>query len=168
MSTREKIIVLCAGLALMYGAYTFFYPMIAGTVNTPPKQESQEFIEFVEEVRRSLAQEGVSEPDEYIIQKAAVKWGHNPFLDSGLSVQTEPPEAQVEALLEKLEIIYSGYLVMGNRILAIINGMEYETGEEIIGCEGCIVTDISPVQIEIKLKKHKKKLIIPVKEEEQG
>jgi hypothetical protein len=165
MSIREKIIVVCALLAVLYGVYVFGIPMITATriADDTPTPRIQELKNFADEVRSKLSMEGFSEPDEYIIQKASVKWDDNPFLSSELSVESEPPEAQVEALLEKLEIIYSGYLMMGTRELAIINGMEYEIGEEVIGCDGCIITDISPFQVE--LKTHKKKLVVPVKED---
>ncbi|QTA86856.1 hypothetical protein [Desulfonema magnum] len=164
MSTREKIIVICALLAVVYGAYSFFPrtspPVPVGNSET----KSEELNKFVLEVAGKLANKDFSNFDNYILEQAAGQWKEDPFLASGLSVESEPPVVKAEKLARELSLTYSGYLIMGNKILAIINGMEYEVGEALAGHGECIVRNISPLETEIGIKGSKEKIIIPIEE----
>jgi hypothetical protein len=53
---------------------------------------------------------------------------------------------------------------MGDRKLAIINGVEYETGEE-LKFAGYIVERIEPLKVVIRDKEKQTIIIVPIKEE---
>jgi hypothetical protein len=48
----------------------------------------------------------------------------------------------------KLDLVYTGYMDMGGKSLAIINGMEYETGD-IIEPDALLIRRIYPNKIEV-------------------
>jgi hypothetical protein len=62
--------------------------------------------------------------------------------------------------------MYTGFLRMGDKRLAIINGMEYEVGE-ILEPGGFTIRSISPSRVVIAPPGRKKKtLILPMEETE--
>jgi hypothetical protein len=64
------------------------------------------------------------------------------------------------------EAIYTGFLRMGEKKLAIINGMEYEAGD-ILEPDGFIIRSISPSRVVIApAGKKKKTLTLPMEETE--
>jgi len=71
---------------------------------------------------------------------------------------------QVERSAPEAGFTYSGYLEIGDRRLAIINGIEYETGDE-LAMGGYIVRGIYPNRVVIEVKWRKEKIIVPLEEE---
>ena len=63
-------------------------------------------------------------------------------------------------------MLYTGYLRMGDKRLAIINGMEYEAGD-ILEPDGFIIRSISPRRVVIAPPGAKKNtIILPMEENE--
>ena len=162
MSKREKIILFFMALSIVYGFYVFFIegPGKRGPMRENSKLESlNKFISHVAE----LTKESLSEIDSYIIEKAPKQWGKDPLLssDSEFQFKAENTEADVSAL--KVGIKYTGYLNMGARNLAILNGLEYEEGEE-LEKGGFIVRKIYPERVIIVIKGKQEEIAIPLEE----
>ncbi|MCD4663809.1 MAG: hypothetical protein K8R68_00975 [Bacteroidales bacterium] len=162
MSKREKIILFFMALSLVYGFYVFYVeaPDKKGAIGENSKLESlNKFISHVAE----LTKESLSEIDSYIIEKAPKQWDKDPLLssDSGFQFKAENTDADLSAL--KVDIKYTGYLNMGAKNLAILNGLEYEEGEE-LEKGGFIIRKISPEQVIIEIKGKQKEITIPLEE----
>ena len=162
MSKREKIILFFMALSLVYGFYVFVIeaPGKKGAIGQKSNLESlNKFISHVAELTR----ESLSEIDSYIIEKAPKQWDKDPLLSSDTEFQfkAENTEADVSAL--KVNIKYTGYLNMGARNLAILNGLEYEEGEE-LEKGGFIIRKIQPEQVIIVIKGKQKEIAIPIEE----
>ncbi|MCU0561794.1 MAG: general secretion pathway protein GspB [Desulfobacterales bacterium] len=130
MTHREKIIVGLAVLSLGYGAIEFMLPR---TKPAPPLQaQSAEgltaFISKIAEATRSLGAEASSA----VIQKAEAAWNQNPFMDIP---KAKAPEVRTEVAKTAdrplPNLVYSGFLEVGSKRLAIINGQEYEAGDKL-------------------------------------
>ena len=162
MSKREKIILFLMALSLVYGFFVFFIeaPGKKRAIGQDSKLESlNKFISHVAE----LTKESLSEIDSYIIEKAPKQWDKDPLLssDSEFEFKAENTEADLSAL--KVGIKYTGYLKMGVKNLAILNGLEYEEGEE-LEKGGFIIRKIHPEQVIIVIKGKQKEIAIPIEE----
>ncbi|MBW2570217.1 MAG: hypothetical protein JRE47_12865, partial [Deltaproteobacteria bacterium] len=143
MSTREKIILCFVILAAGYAAYNF----LADTPKRIHVETEEELIDLkkltadvIEEVNKAI----LTKTEAFIIGQAVAEWKRDPFLKPGPPVKFRSENGQPELSAEELSFIYSGYLEMADRKLAIINGIEYKAGEMIINGGGYIVSSISP------------------------
>jgi hypothetical protein len=167
MTTREKIIVGLMVLAVVYGVYALFFEKPPGlqTLQTQTGLDSlNTFITQVAETTKS----GLSEADAYVIQQAESQWYQDPMVTirTNTESETKEKEEEVQAPPPEVKIVYSGYLQMGDKRLAIINGMEYEAGDELIQ-GGYVIRDISPSRVVLATSPDgKRKLVVPLVEAE--
>ena len=149
-------------LSLVYGFYVFYIeaPGKKGAIGQNSNLESlNKFISHVAE----LTKESLSEIDSYIIEKAPKQWDKDPLLsaDTEFKFKAENTEADLSAL--KVNIKYTGYLNMGAKNLAILNGLEYEEGEE-LEKGGFIIRKIYPERVIIVIKGQQEEITIPLEE----
>ena len=132
---------------MVYGVYIVFFEPKSRPPTFNRSQKGLESLEaFITKVKVAAA-EGLSEKDNYIIQRAETEWKKDPLVQIKKAVKTETaPEAIVKPTEPESEIRYTGYLEMGNVRLAIINGNEYETGDR-LDQGGYIVKSISPARV---------------------
>jgi hypothetical protein len=161
MTKREKIIVFLMVLSLVYGFYVFF---LEGPVKRQQTNTTTSKLELINKFIIDIADEakdGLTEIDAYIIENISAKWTKDPLLN------TRDPNPYIEVSQKTPEILkgitYSGYLQMGSRNLAIINGTEYEAGEE-LEKGGFTVGKIYPNRVIIVLRGGKVKHAIPLEE----
>jgi len=149
MSTREKIIVGLMLLTVAYGAYILF--LEPSTDAGPLKQTEQgldELNAFISKVA-ATTQAGLSEKEAYVLEQAEAKWPRDPMLTVTSDLPAiEEEKAPEEAPAAAYKVNYTGYLQMGATRLAIINGMEYQIGDQ-IEPGGFVVQKISPTQVVI-------------------
>ena len=166
MSTREKIIVALAVVALLYGVYIVFLE---------PKAKEQPFTNtqktdldglktFITKVA-AATKEGLSEKDNYVLQRAENQWIRDPLVRIK---KPEKSETDSQKTFEKANLTkaiqYTGFLEMGTMRLAIINGNEYAAGDRLEN-SGYIVRSISPTQIVVTAGDGSKDLfIVPLQE----
>ena len=150
-------------LAVVCGIYVWFLPsrQPAAIVNDDNQQKAlNAFIIKVAEKTTS----GLSKNIAYVIQKAEAKWERDPLIQIEPKTTEEEEDSQPPVLSSK--ITYSGFLRMGDKRLAIINGMEYETGDR-LEPSGFIIRSISPSRVVIAAPGKKKKTInLPMEETE--
>ena len=107
----------------------------------------------------SLSKKNLLEASSYIIARARDDWSNTPFLPS--SMLTKSDRVETSALAKNLT--YSGYMKMGDNNLAIINGIEYEAGDE-LDHGGYIVKNIFPTRVVIGPAGEKNSIILPLEE----
>jgi len=162
MSKREKIILFFMALSIVYGFYVFVFeaPSKKGAIGQNSNLESlNKFISHVAELTR----ESLSEIDSYIIEKAPKEWDKDPLLSSDTEFQFKAENTEDDVSALKVNIKYTGYLNMGARNLAILNGLEYEEGEELEKGE-FIVRKIYPERVIIVIKGQQEEITIPLEE----
>ena len=165
MEKREKIIVVFAALALLYGVYVLFLePKPQAPTFASAKNDLDTLNSFITKVA-TATKVGLSERDSYIIQKAENQWRRDPFIRIKKRTQAEVEAQEIHELAEpKYEILYTGYLEMGTIRLAIINGNEYETGDRLDQGD-YIVRSISSTQVVVATTDGSKNLfIVPLQE----
>ncbi len=162
MSKREKIILFFMALSLVYGFYVFYVeaPGKKKAIGKNSKLESlNKFITHVAE----LTKESLSEIDSYIIEKAPKQWDKDPLLGSDSEFQFKAENTEADLSTFKVNIKYTGYLKMGAKNIAILNGLEYEEGEE-LEKSGFIIRKIYPERVIIEIKGKQKEIAIPLEE----
>lgn len=150
MTTREKIIVGLMLLVVVFGAYELFLAPKPGSV---PLQKSPEGLEslnaFINKIAAANQKGGLSDTDAYIIKLAEADWKQDPMLDIPKKALPKPVEpVKKTEPPPKLDLVYTGYMDMGGKSLAIINGMEYETGDT-IEPGALLIRRIFPNKIEV-------------------
>ena len=153
MSKREKILIGLVLLAAVYGIYAWFLssPQQAATLNDDNEQKALNAF-IIKVVQKTTT--GLSKNQAYVLQKAEAKWKRDPLIQIEPKTPEEEEDRQQPVLTSKM--IYSGFLRMGDKRLAIINGMEYETGD-ILEPEGFVIRSISSSRVVIAAPGRKKK-----------
>ena len=151
-------------LTVVYGIYVWFLasPQQATTVTGDNDQKAlNAFILKVAEKTGSR----LSEKQIYALQKAENKWKRDPLIQIEPKTSTEEVEERQEPVLTS-KANYTGFLSMGDKRLAIINGTEYEAGD-VLEPDGFIIQSISPSRVVIAPPgKKKKTLTLPLEETE--
>lgn len=163
MPKRQTIIIVFALAAVIYGLYNVLF-----TQSFKPNIKKQDIetkisVKFVTELSKKMAKGGFSKIGEYILSRAATDWGKDIFLAYNLPTQHKADSDIADADAKAFNLSYSGYLETHNMRLAIINGREYEEGEELKE-KGFVVRRILPTRIMIGEKGKKKKFSVQLEE----
>jgi len=172
MTQREKIIVGLMLLTVVYGVYTVFFE---GKGKTKPKEitafsateQLESLSAFITKVAEA-SKAGLSKEDEYIIQQAEAEWKQDPLISVELKDRPESELQRAQQLttvsIPDLNISYTGFMQMGDKKFAIINGVEYTSGDRLEQGD-YIVRSITPRQVIIvSTGQSKKKFIFPLEE----
>lgn len=146
MNNRKKIIIVLAALAVFYGVFDYFL-FSASKKNSDEKVQSeitQKNLEMITKIDENLISLKVlSENKEevaYLISMIESEWKNDPFMKFEKSLEkTIEKNLESAKTNDNIDLNYSGFIQFGEKILAVINGMEYETGEYIRGTEYEIV-----------------------------
>ena len=175
MTKRERVILVMMTVVVVYGAYALFFSSPPKGTSKSAGSRSSEINKLITELSVGLTKEGPTATDTYIIERAESKWVKDPFFEKKITVVKEKQkapevEAAVEAEKTEVEVLpevtfsYSGYLQMGDRKIAIIDGMEYKIGEE-IGPGGFFIRAIYPNKIVLGIKGKEEEITVPLVEE---
>jgi hypothetical protein len=169
MTSREKIIVGLMLLTVVYGVYAVFFEGKGGTPEIPTISSTkhlEDLTGFIDKIaKRSKA--GLSNEDKYIIKLAKAEWKQDPLI----SVELKPrPESDIKkpkpvlVSIPDLDIAYTGFMQMGDIKFAIINGLEYATGDRLEQGD-YILRSITPSRVVIvSTGPGKKRYIFPLEE----
>jgi hypothetical protein len=162
MSRREKIILSIMAATALLGGYLYVGPLPTGSLQGLDKQSDVTAIDFAQKVIQKLKEDTSLTKDLFTIRSAERKWEKDPFLknDTMLSdtQQREVTDDATGTADTQMNLVYTGFLEVGTQRLAIINGIEYASGEAIDG-QGHYVRRIHPHQVEIG-KQHTPGVII--------
>lgn len=142
MSMREKIIAFFAVLSIIGGIYYFSIPYIGAGISPRATFRKPDLNGFVQEATSALIQENDTKKYRFIMEQIDADW-RNPFF--------EPEEKSIQSKSNIKSLPqYSGYVIMGNRRIAIIGGVEYAVGD-VLEQSGYKVVEIHPTHVVIKI-----------------
>jgi len=160
LKKREIVILIIAGLFVLYGAYTYWAAGVGkkhvGT--TSATQAGQ----IAARLAQEFAQDKLSESEERVIDVVAKDWVKSPFLDKE-SYRVWTLKSGSPAGQDGVKIVYSGYVDSGKHKFAILNGLEYMEGEK-LEIEGYVLTKITPSRVVILNKNTGSSLEVPLQE----
>ena len=163
MANREKIILLAMIIVVAYGGYSYFSDSGDNPIVESSNQTLSEMKKFVIDAATNLSNENISAADKYIIDQAEKVWPQDPFLQSGARLTSEQFEARAEVTVETVQISYTGFLQTSDALIAIVNGTEYETGDQ-LNETGYYVKRILPTKIVLGLENNSDTTILPLDE----
>jgi type II secretory pathway component PulC len=153
MGKRQVIILAVMAIAILYAAFVYLAPnkkMIPGMDMT---QKTADLNTFVTGLTASLGKESSKNPGSLIFSRAEKEWAQDPFLDSrsykSWTQVKVTAAAAGAAAAPKIEFVYSGYLEVDRKRMAIINGMEYREGEG-LDTKGYVLKSVSPESVVIE------------------
>lgn len=163
MANREKIILLVMIIVVAYGGYAYFSDSGDNPIVERSNQTLSEMKKFVIDAATNLSNEYISAADKYIIDQAKKVWPQDPFLQSGARLTSEQFEARAEVTVQTVQISYTGFLQTSDALIAIVNGTEYETGDQ-LNETGYYVKRISPTKIVLGIENNSDTIILPLDE----
>jgi hypothetical protein len=160
-------------LTVAYGVYALFFEGKVKSSATPiasvsATQQLENLNAFITKVAEA-SKAGLSKEDKYIISRAESPWKQDPLTTVEL---TDRPENEINRQQQQvakttgpqLNVSYTGFMQMGDKRFAIINGLEYTTGDE-LEQGGFVVRSITPSQVVIfSTDRSKKKFVFPLEE----
>jgi hypothetical protein len=147
MTNREKIMVGLAAAALAYGAIELLLPRANVAPVTQP-QSLEGLNAFITKVA-DATRVGTAEAGAIVIQKAEAVWKQDPFLEIQKAKPPDPtPKPPTGGTPRLPNLVYNGFIELGNKRLAIINGQEYEAGEK-LSPGGFTIKSILPTRVVI-------------------
>ncbi len=157
MTKREKVLLgFCAAAAVGGGLY--YATMIGGSKDkptTPPK----DYTALITKVQVDLKKGALTESEKGILAAATDEWTRDPLRGSALKKEEIKPEED-QMILPK----YIGFINIGERPIAIIDGDDYRVGETIKGGEFKLIF-ISKNHVELLLNGANETIEIPLEKE---
>jgi hypothetical protein len=120
---------------------------------------------FVVGAAQELFSEKSAEIDAYILDQAQSAWRKDPFFISGQSLS---PQRAAKAFnqdpRQAVRLAYTGYIEVSDKRLAIINELEYETGEA-LNQPGYYIKQITPKRVVVGIEGETQNIILPLEEQ---
>ena len=150
-------------VVVAYGGYSLFFDADDQAIVASSRQKLAELKKFVIDAATSLSSEYISTADNYIIDKAEKVWPQDPFLKVAAPLTSEPFQASAEVTVQTVQMYYTGYLQTAETRIAIVNGSEYETGEQLSDA-GYYVKRIMPSKIVLGIENSPDTITLPLDE----
>jgi len=171
ISRREKIIIGLVTLAVLYGLFELLRQPAKENTYTGLGEDNKALSELVAGIDRVITGEGLTtQAEQYILVSAQDEWPQDPFSDVPLDMLEVGDKADIEEEAADMQIsefsssfTYSGFLVMGDRRIAIIDGQEYEKGDE-LKSGLYTVQNIDPEKVSIRDKRSSTVIIVPIRD----
>jgi hypothetical protein len=163
MAKREKILIILMIVAVGYGAVKLFSGFLfkEPALETPVHQ-TEDIVQFSTITTRAIDSAGLEPAEAYILELAPRDRTRDFFYK--WPPDTERTEPVPEMDQDMGVMVYNGFIEMGQRRLAVINGIEYQEGDN-LALAGYRVVSISPVEVIIESIHNKTKTTIPYVEE---
>lgn len=164
LSKRQIIILAIAALFVVYAGYELLTATPSGK-KVKINENTQASTASGSTFKNDLIKDVQAGMDEHIIARAEANWKKNPFWDRKSSSYKEWAAAQGAAggSSSVSKIIYSGYVDAGKMKIAIINGLEYQAGEQ-LEMEGYVLKLVTPSKVLIVNKNSGSEIEIPIQE----
>ena len=155
MKKREVIILVLAGVLVLFGVLNYF--VLDKKKGSTDEEKIQAAIAAAENTGKTsqatiaALQKGNGGRNlPYLKSKAEGIWSKDPFI-----YYSDDSEEMSDADAEKMPaMIYSGFIQLGENILGVINGMEYSMGDLLIDI-GYKVIQITPKKVVVLTQNNK-------------
>jgi|WetSurMetagenome_2_1015567.scaffolds.fasta_scaffold04258_3 hypothetical protein len=144
MSKREKIILAVMLVALSVAAVTFFSGSSPQHTDVANQKELANVKVLSTQLTENVKKDALTDNEKYVLERAEADWPRDPFLERKLMPVS--PIAIGASGARPTDFAYSGYVDVGNKRLAIINGLEYLVGDQ-LESGGYVVKSIDPERV---------------------
>ena len=158
------IILGLTAIVVLYAAVDFLMPKKRDTA-ADMRQQTEELNLFITTLAAGMGKDTSKNLLPLIFSRAEKEWTRDPFLDeTSYKSWTQAKVPIKEAVAApKIEFVYTGYLEVNKKRIAIINGVEYTEGEE-LDIKGFVLKGVSPTRVVIENHGTKALLNVPLQE----
>lgn len=155
LNTRQIVILAVMAVAILYAGYELLGPRLGWKGPGKAAAPAVDVQKFVANVATDMSAGAAGELEVYAAVRAETPWGRDPFMDR--ASYTEYAALQEGLIKSKaasgkaVTFAYTGYLDAGYRRVAIINGVEYVSGEPLVE-EGYVLRAIDKTKVVIEKK----------------
>ncbi|MCX5833364.1 MAG: hypothetical protein NTV99_02400 [Deltaproteobacteria bacterium] len=162
MKKREKIILAVMSACILFFAvyYVFLSAPSAPTVAVTGGK-SEDSAKMMTEISNSLKKDETVEPDSYVIARAESNWEIDPFYKGVLASAKDKPAGGGKGP----DIIYSGYVDLGVKRVAVINGNPYEIGDKLELTGAYYLKQIDSTRVIVVDREQSRNITIPLQQE---
>jgi len=137
MSVREKIVVILAVISVICGIYNFF-----PRSSTEKKPISDDVYMIIDNINKALTEKKILDAELFVINQIHSDWRD---IFKIKKITHENKEKIIDIPIPE----FSGYLAVGNKVFAILDGNEYQAGEKLLD-SGYTVEKIFPGNVVIR------------------
>ncbi|MGV8059420.1 MAG: hypothetical protein AB2L12_15565 [Smithellaceae bacterium] len=151
LNKRQIIIIIIAIAVILYGAYAI---LLSGGVKQKDAKESNPAPgkdSHINSIAGDLIKNPLNVVDAYIVGRAEADWEKNPFWEKGSYREWANRDNAKTKDDPAAKIIYSGYVDVGKKKMAVINGVEYSVGEK-LEIDGYVLKKITAAKVVISNK----------------
>lgn len=159
LGKREMIILGVMVIAILFAAFVYLVPKgknpAAATTQKAMEQKTAELNQFVAGLNAGLDKEWMKNVGALIFSRAERSWTQDPFLDSRSYKAWLKASAAAKAAPiapPKIIFVYSGYIELGQKRMAVINGIEYLEGAA-LEIEGYVLKSVNSTRAVIENRK---------------
>jgi len=156
-------------LAILYGASELLFKGRKSPDTAAKATSMIDLTAFITEITAAMSREAPSPADRHIMKQAEAPWLRDPFFDrKRFRELVQAPETALAAkasmpAAKRVRFSYTGYVDVGHKKIAIVNGNEYVKGDA-LDVEGYILGGITPSKITVYHKESQRTLEIPLQE----
>ena len=161
MSKREKIIVGVMIFSILFALVYYLSPAVTGQGAGPAEQYTGSE-KIIQEIASELKKVASSPTENYVIARAEAAWAKDPFYRK---VQPAAAKAGPRGTGGGPDIVYSGFVDMGGKKLAVINGNTYQVGEKLDFGGAFYLKSVEPLRVVIVDRQNQRNIVIKLKDE---
>jgi hypothetical protein len=164
LEKRQIIILGLTAIVILYAAVDFLWPKKKDTAADLQRQ-TEELNSFITTLTTGVGKDTSKTLRPLIFSRMEREWTRDPFLDETSYkswVQAKVPVKE-GAAAPKIEFVFTGYLEVDKKRIALINGVEYGEGEA-LDAKGFVLKSVSPTQVVIENRETRALLNIPLQE----
>ncbi len=170
LTKSQKVIFAILAVVVLYAVYDLLlFPSKPKNVKTAVEAENQpELKDLLTATVAKMSQTMLPAKYEHLIARAEAGWPRNPFIERSkyrelILKRSAEGIAAEETQPKKVPFVYSGYIVSGTQVMAIINNVEYNIDEH-LETEGYILRKVLPDKVVIEDKAKRQRFEVPLQE----
>lgn len=126
MTFREKVLLSLSATAAIGGGLYYGFGALNPS-DSAPQVNKKDFTALITQVRVNLDQGKLTNREKRVLAAATTRWLNNPLRERPLLTRIKEDEPPLPT--------YTGFIEIGSRPIAIIDGRDYRAGEAIKGGE---------------------------------
>jgi len=160
MSKREKIIVGIMIFSILFALVYYLSPAVTGQGAKPAEQYTGSE-KIIQEIASELKKVASSPTENYVIARAEAAWAKDPFYKKVLPAAAKTGPGGTGGA----DIVYSGFVDMGGKKLAVINGNTYQVGEKLDFGGAFYLKSVEATRVVINDRQSQRNIVIKLKDE---
>lgn len=164
MTGREKLIVLAAGVAVVWGGITFLQGKGTLGGRTAPTSGAAEAESFRNEAETQFRSVRMTSTERHVLQATREPWRNRLFRSDGPVLMSLTSNDDTSHAGQTYR--YSGYAVVGNTHFAVINGRAYRV-HDTLNNDSALVHDVTPDHVTLFFPLQQLTKIIPFEAKER-